>query len=62
MCIGGIRVIVEIDESEFGKMNCGKGKHVKGEWVFGELEKGMIFFFFSPCSSNVKERAFSFCD
>lgn len=44
--IGGFGKIVEIDESKFGKMKYGRGKPVKGEWVFGgvERESGKCFF------------------
>ena len=38
--IGGFGMTVEIDESKFGKMKYGRGKPVKGEWVFGGVERG----------------------
>ena len=37
--IGGQNVVVEIDESKFGKQKYGKGHDVKGAWVFGGREK-----------------------
>jgi transposase-like protein len=38
--IGGIGKTVEIDESKFGKRKYNKGHHVKGQWVFGGVERG----------------------
>ena len=46
--IGGPGVIVEIDESKFGKRKYHKGKRVDGVWVFGGIErdnKANCFFF-----------------
>jgi hypothetical protein len=37
--IGGKNIIVEIDESRFGKNKYGKGHLVKGVWVFGMVER-----------------------
>jgi len=36
--IGGPRKIVEIDESNFGKMKYNKGRRVDSMWVFGGVE------------------------
>jgi IS1 family transposase len=36
--IGGPGIIVEIDESKFGKRNANRGKRVPGMWVFGGVE------------------------
>ena len=44
--LGGKGVIVEIDESKFGKMKYGKGKHVNGQWVFGGIERATDKCFF----------------
>ena len=38
--IGGEGIVVEIDESKFGKRKFHKGKHVDGVWVFGGIERG----------------------
>ena len=38
--IGGEGIIVEIDESKFGKRKYHKGKKVEGVWVFGGCERG----------------------
>ncbi|KAI8326421.1 hypothetical protein GQ54DRAFT_294870, partial [Martensiomyces pterosporus] len=35
---GGPGVVVEIDESKFGKRNNNRGKRVEGVWVFGGIE------------------------
>jgi len=37
--IGGPGIIVEIDESKFGKRKYHKGHHVEGVWVFGGVER-----------------------
>lgn len=38
--IGGNGVVVEIDESKFGKRKYNRGHHVEGQWVFGGIERG----------------------
>jgi ISXO2-like transposase domain len=32
-------IIVEVDESKFGKRNYNRGHHVQGVWVFGGVER-----------------------
>jgi transposase-like protein len=39
MMIGGKDVIVEVDESKFGKRKYNRGHRVEGVWVFGGVEK-----------------------
>ncbi|GFR31119.1 DDE_Tnp_IS1595 domain-containing protein [Trichonephila clavata] len=39
MKVGGSGVIVEIDESKFGKHKFHRGKRVEGKWVFGGVER-----------------------
>jgi hypothetical protein len=36
--IGGPGIIVEVDESKFGKRKCNRDHHVKGVWVIGGVE------------------------
>jgi len=38
--IGGEGEVVEIDESKFGKRKYNRGHYVKGQWVFGGVERG----------------------
>ncbi|XP_011864121.1 PREDICTED: uncharacterized protein LOC105560006 [Vollenhovia emeryi] len=38
--IGGPDCIVEIDEAKIGKRKYNRGRIVKGQWVFGALERG----------------------
>ena len=38
MVIGGLGVVVEIDESKFGKRKYHRGHHVEGVWVVGGVE------------------------
>ena len=37
--IGGPGIVVELDESKFGKRKDNRGKKVKGAWVFGGVER-----------------------
>ncbi|GFW45406.1 DDE_Tnp_IS1595 domain-containing protein [Trichonephila clavipes] len=54
--IGGVNVIVEIDESKFGKMKYGKGKPVDGKWVFGGIERGTNRCFFFEWLNDGRKR------
>jgi hypothetical protein len=36
---GGVGKTVEIDENKFGKRKYKRGHHVKGQWVFGGVER-----------------------
>jgi len=38
-CIGGPGIIVELDESKFGKRKYHRGHHVEGVWVLGGVER-----------------------
>lgn len=46
---------VEIDESKFGKMKYGRGKPVKGQWVFGGVATGTNKCFFRVVERRTKE-------
>jgi transposase-like protein len=37
--IGGEGIVVEVDESKFGKRKYNRGKHVEGAWVIGGIER-----------------------
>lgn len=37
--VGGEGIIVEVDESKFGKRKNHRGKHVEGAWVLGGIER-----------------------
>ncbi|KCZ78209.1 hypothetical protein H311_00765 [Anncaliia algerae PRA109] len=37
--LGGENIIVEIDESKFGKRKFNRGHYVEGVWVFGIVER-----------------------
>lgn len=53
--IGGVGAIVEIDESKFGKMKYGRGRRVKGNWVFGGIERGTNKCFFRVVPKRGKD-------
>lgn len=52
--IGGEGVVVEIDESKFGKRKYHKGRHVEGQWVFGGIERDSKKCFFSTVEDRSK--------
>jgi hypothetical protein len=37
--IGGMNIVVEIDESKFGKRKYNRGHHVEGVWIVGGVER-----------------------
>jgi ISXO2-like transposase domain len=45
--IGGPGVVVEVDESKFGKRKYNRGKHVEGAWVIGGIERTLEGKFFA---------------
>ncbi|CAC5405116.1 unnamed protein product [Mytilus coruscus] len=53
--IGGDSVIVEIDESKFGKRKYHKGRQVEGQWVFGGIERDSKKSFFATVENRTKE-------
>ncbi|GBO29800.1 hypothetical protein AVEN_188022-1 [Araneus ventricosus] len=44
--LGGVGMVVDIDESKFGKRKYNRGKRVDGKWVFGGVERGSKRSFF----------------
>lgn len=46
--IGGKGKCVEIDEAKFGRSKYNRGRHVKGQWVFGGVERGSSNSFYVP--------------
>ncbi|GFR04131.1 putative transposase-like protein [Trichonephila clavata] len=53
--LGGEGAIVEIDESLFGKMKYGRGKSVKGSWVFGGIQRESRKSFFRVVANRTKK-------
>lgn len=53
--LGGPGVIVEIDESKFGKRKYNRGRRVDGRWVFGGIERGTEKCFMSVVSERTKD-------
>ncbi|GBN17481.1 hypothetical protein AVEN_112070-1 [Araneus ventricosus] len=53
--LGGVDVVVEIDESKFGKRKYNKGKQVDGKWVFGGVERGSKRSFFCVVEDRTAE-------
>jgi transposase-like protein len=50
--IGGPNKTVEIDESKFGRRKYHRGHPVKGQWVFGGVERESGRTFFVPVSDR----------
>ncbi|GBN08085.1 hypothetical protein AVEN_273838-1 [Araneus ventricosus] len=53
--IGGVGMVVEIDESKFGKRKYNRGKRVEGKWVFGGIERGTTNCFFKVVEDQTAE-------
>lgn len=53
--IGGEGIIVEIDESKFGKHKYHRGHAVEGQWVFGGVERGSGNCFLVPVEKRDKD-------
>lgn len=53
--IGGVGMIVEIDESKFGKRKYERGRRVDGRWVFGGIERGSRKTFFRVVENRGKD-------
>ena len=50
--IGGPGVIVEVDESMFGRLKYHRGNRVDGQWVFGGIEANTGKSFFIPVADR----------
>jgi hypothetical protein len=50
--LGGPNKILEIDESKFGRPKYHRGHHVKGQWVFGGVERESGRTFLVPVPDN----------
>jgi transposase-like protein len=46
--LGGYKKVVEIDEAKFGKSKYHRRRYVKGQWVFGGIERGTNNTFLVP--------------
>ncbi|KAK9731904.1 hypothetical protein QE152_g13295 [Popillia japonica] len=46
--LGGPGIVVEIDESKFGRRKYHKGHRIEGQWVFGGFERGTGRVFMVP--------------
>jgi len=57
MVLGGEGVVVEIDESKFGKRKYHRGSRRDGQWVLGMVERGTGRCFLIPCPGNKRDRA-----
>lgn len=53
--IGGEGVIVEIDESKFGRRKYNRGHRVEGQWVFGGVERDTGRVFMVPVEKRDKD-------
>jgi len=53
--VGGPGLIVEIDESKFGRRKYHRGHRVEGQWVFGGVERGTGRCFLVPVEKRDKD-------
>jgi len=54
--IGGVGKAVERDENKFGKRKYSRRHQVKGQWVFGAVERGSgIKVLVAPCQDGAAE-------
>ena len=53
--LGGFGIIVEIDESMFGKRKYNRGSRRDGVWVFGMVERGTNRCFLIPVENRTKK-------
>jgi len=57
--LGGPGVVVEIDESKFGKRKYNRGHIVEGQWVFGGVERETNRCFLVPVESRDQQTLLS---
>lgn len=57
--IGGPGIVVDIDETLFGKMKYEKGKSLSQIWVFGGVERGSKNYFIVPLEEPVSQNLMS---
>lgn len=55
--LGGPGIVVELDESKFGKRKYNRGSRRDGTWVFGMVERASNLCFLLPCPGNRRDRA-----
>src|SRR5207237_9642598 len=53
--LGGDGIIVEIDESKFGKRKYNRGHRVEGQWIVGGFERGTGRLFIAEVEDRTKE-------
>src|SRR3982750_3733849 len=57
--LGGEEIIVEIDESKFGKRKYNRGHRVDGQWIVGGFERGTGRLFLVAVENRTKETLLS---
>lgn len=53
--LGGVGVIVEIDEAKFGKRKYNRGRIIEGQWVFGGFERETKRVFLVPVPNRTAD-------
>ena len=53
--IGGPGVIVQLDESKFGKRKYNRGRGIEGHWVLGIIADGSEDFRLVTCPENLRD-------
>lgn len=57
--IGGLNKIVELDEAKIGKRKYNTGRIIRGQWVFGGIERNTKKVFVLPVSNRNSETLLS---
>lgn len=55
--LGGLGVVVELDEAKFGKRKYNKGSYREGMWVLGAVDRNTGKCFLLPCPGNRRDAA-----